>query len=76
MQLLGFPCPAHLVGQQVHLPAAHPCGTVGTLQEVLTAFQLAMQRLGLANLRHQGAALFQHLGGDPSQMHHQFTLGG
>lgn len=75
VQLLGLAGPAHFVGDQVHLPAAHPGGTVGALQEVLAAFQLTMQRLGLAHLRHQRAALLQHLGGDPGKVHHQLALG-
>ncbi|KAG1254321.1 hypothetical protein G6F68_010906 [Rhizopus microsporus] len=71
---LGLAGPAYLVAGQVQFPAAHPRGAVGAFQEILAALQLAVQGLGLADLRHQRAALFQHLGGDPGQVHHQFAL--
>ncbi|KAG0759061.1 hypothetical protein G6F22_019474 [Rhizopus arrhizus] len=68
---LGLAGPAYLVAGQVQFPAAHPRGAVGAFQEILAALQLAVQGLGLADLRHQRAALFQHLGGAPGQVHHQ-----
>ncbi|MNM71300.1 hypothetical protein D3C81_829610 [compost metagenome] len=74
MDLLGLARPAHFAGGQLQLPAADLGGGVGTLQEVLAALEIAMQRLCLVDLPQQRTALLQHLGRDPAKMDHQLTL--